>query len=369
MEVVMKHASFFFFVCVLFALSVEKILAGTETCPTTNSHTNTQYINSTLTLKILLVEFSDVPHRTSPSAYTKSDFENLLVSSGSYVSPVSNSPDGDLVYGSLQDYYQKMSSGNLTITGFVVNTVNNNIPNWVLLAHTKSYYHSFHYYNSPIFTDAINAAKAQGLSVDWVDNIVIIYAGTTYYKNTTLGDYGGLNPMASGTQYIMGERHADPGVYPETEIANAKFSRIGPHCHEFGHIIGITHTTGSRADIMDAGRRNGPDNRGAAPAPLNPIARWTKGWVNLTPISGDTQWDAYYSLTAPQVFLINSNANGDYFIIENRRFDQTMVIGTTTVPDYNNAAWMPIAWTQNATSTSIQEGILVWRVLGGGPSD
>ena len=31
------------------------------------------------------------------------------------------------------------------------------------------------------------------------------------------------------------------------------------------------------------------------------------------------------------------NSNGDYFLIENRRFDQTMVIGTTVVPDYNNA--------------------------------
>lgn len=266
----MKHSVFFFLsIAMLFLFQIENVQAGIETCPTTYSN-STQYINSTFTLKILLVEFTDVTHRTSPSAYTKTDFENLLVSSGNYVSPTSYSPDGDAVYGSLRDYYQKMSSGNLTITGNVVNTTTGNIPNWVVLPHSKSYYHSYNYWNSPIFTDAMNAAIAQGLNVSWSDNIAIIYAGTTYYKNTD-NYYGGLNPMAGDTQYIMGERHADPGDPGGVEVATAKFSRIGVHCHEFAHIIGIGHSRGSRADIMEAGQRNGPDNRGAAPAPLNPI--------------------------------------------------------------------------------------------------
>jgi len=340
-------------------LCVRPAFGGTEDCPT-NSHTSTTYINSIVTLKILLVEFNDVRHRTSPSAYTVTDFENLLVSSGTYVTPTSYSPDGDAVYGSLRDYYEKMSNGNLTITGYVVNNVQGNIPVWVTLGHDKSYYHSFGYANSPIFTDVMDSAIAQGLGVSWSDNVAIIYAGTTYYL------FKGLNPMASGSLYIMGERHADPGDPPGVEVATARFSRIGVHCHEFGHILGIPHSTGSRADIMDAGRRNGG---GAAPAPLNPIARWTKGWLTPTLISSNDQRDAYYSLTAPQVFRINSNSSGDYFLIENRRFDQNMVIGATSVPDYNNTAWMPISWTQNNPSTSIQKGILVWRVLGGGPAE
>jgi hypothetical protein len=67
-----------------------------------------------------------------PFAYTKSDFENFLVSSGTYVTPNMYSPDGDAVYGSLRDYFQLMSSGNLTITGYVVNTIGaGDIPNWV----------------------------------------------------------------------------------------------------------------------------------------------------------------------------------------------------------------------------------------------
>jgi hypothetical protein len=127
--------------------------------------------------------------------------------------------------------------------------------------------------------------------------------------------------------------------------------------------LGIGHASGSRADLMQAGTRNGPNHRGAAPAPLNPAHRALKGWLSPIPITGQQQFDAYYSLTAPQVFRINSNSGSDYFLIENRRFNQTMVIGTTTVPDYNNAAFFPPAWPHG----SISQGIFVWRVIGGYP--
>lgn len=58
-----------------------------DTCLVTGASTSQEFINTTITLKILLVEFSDIRHRTSPSEYTKSDFENMLVSSEIYVSP------------------------------------------------------------------------------------------------------------------------------------------------------------------------------------------------------------------------------------------------------------------------------------------
>jgi hypothetical protein len=43
-----------------------------------------------------------------------------------------------------------------------------------------------------------------------------------------------------------------------------------------------------------------------------------------------------------------------------------MVIGTTTVPDYNT--FMPIAWSQNSTNQFFPEGILVWRITTAGPN-
>ena len=42
---------------------MDTALSSNETCPTTGTATTTQYINSTVTLKILLVEFSDVKQR------------------------------------------------------------------------------------------------------------------------------------------------------------------------------------------------------------------------------------------------------------------------------------------------------------------
>ncbi|MDI6804984.1 MAG: hypothetical protein QME58_14300 [Bacteroidota bacterium] len=328
----MRTKVFFYVWVILFVISIQatQVIAETDSCTTVCNSTTQQYINSTITLKILLVEFTDIRHQTSPSAYSKDDFENMLVTSGSYVYPIMLTPDGDQVYGSMRDYFQKMSSGNLTINGLVVNTTNGNTPNWVLLPHNKQEYQNYTY---DIFSDAINIATLQGLDVSnsATVKLSIIYAGNIYFN------FGGLNPRASGNSYIMSEREGRP--YTQENLGD-KFARIGVHCHEFAHLIGIGHSSGSRADLMEAGRRNG---NGAAPAPLNPGHRALKGWLTPTVITGQQQFDAYYSLTAPQVFRINSNYGNDYFLIENRRFNQTMVIGSTTVPDYNNSAFFPPA--------------------------
>jgi len=108
-----------------------------QLCTVAGGSTAAQYINSSVTLKILLVEFADVKHRTSPSPYKASDFANVLVSSGVYVSPDKYSPDGEAVYGSLNDYFNQMSNGNLNVTGFVINQVANDIPVWISLSQNK----------------------------------------------------------------------------------------------------------------------------------------------------------------------------------------------------------------------------------------
>jgi M6 family metalloprotease-like protein len=295
---------------------------------------------------------------TPENRILSTDFENLLVSSGVYVSSNMYNPDGEEVYGSLADYYWIMSDHNLIVSGFVVNTVGaGNIPNWIHLGHTKAEYASGAY---GIFSDAIDLARAHGLDVDGLGEfvkLVIIYAGNIHYGDA-------LNPQAVGTMYIMSERNGPANQ----ENGNDPFGRIGVHCHEFAHTLGIGHSSGSRSDLMQDGRRNGPvstGSNGSAPAPLNPQHRAQKGWISPIVISGQEQWDAHYSLTTPEVFRINSNTSGDYFLIENRRFDQYMVIGSTSVRDYNY--WMPICWTQNPTWQFYSQGIIVWRIIGGDP--
>jgi len=115
-------------ICLLLILpdvwAQEEALCPTEEFPNLEE----QFISANLTLKILLVECQDVSHRTSPSEYLVSDFENMLVSFGTYVSPISYTPDDDEVYGSLHDYFNKMSSGNVILDGYVVNRQRFGIP-------------------------------------------------------------------------------------------------------------------------------------------------------------------------------------------------------------------------------------------------
>ncbi|MBX2976283.1 MAG: T9SS type A sorting domain-containing protein [Ignavibacteriaceae bacterium] len=261
-----------------------------------------------------------------------------------------------------------MSSGNLTIEGNVINNIGkNNIPVWVEVPHTKGYYNELLFsYSSYFFSDAINAANSAGLNTSTSSSVklVIIYAGSTmtrYQPNPPYGPiYGALNPQASSNRYIMGERNGFP-FQTIQENPNDKFSRIGVHCHEFAHLLGIGHASGSRADVMDS-PRNGDY---AAPAPLNPLHRIQKGWITPTVITGQPEWNVHYSLTNPPVYRINSNSGNDYFVFENRRFNQNMIIGNSTLPDYNNSAFFPPAWPHG----TISQGIFVWRSIDGAISD
>ncbi len=330
-------------------------------CLVTGNSTTTQYINATVNLKILLVQFSDVQckvqGRNDIPKYSKSNYEEMFGSDGIYVSPVRYTPDGDYVYGSMNDYFRKMSSGNVIINATLLNNLDPDLgyPEWLTLSDTKSYYHSTSYYSQTLISDALTAASSAGINVGTLNTttkLVIIYAGNRY-------NGGGLNPYANyigGTTYIMSELENSP---MDQEHSGAKFARIGTHCHEFAHTLGIKHSSGSRADAMQSGNRNG---NWAAPAPLNPIARMLKGWLTPTTISGQQQYDLEYSLTAPQIFRINGNVSGEYFLMENRRFDQNMTIGTTSTADYNNSAFMPIAHSQNSTNVVFPKGVMVWRV-------
>jgi M6 family metalloprotease-like protein len=311
---------------------------------------------SEIHVKILLVEFSDVQCAKSDDGqtprYTARDFENLLGSEGTYASPRMFSPDGDEVHGSMNDYFRAMSGGKLRLRASVVNRLNpdGTTPTWLRLAETKAYYHGIPWFSCPFFKKAKQAATDSGLDVSTpVDvRLVIIYSGNLYHCG------GGLNPNAGERVYIMSELQ---GIPYGQEVAAATFSRIGTHCHEFAHTIGVGHTSGSRADLMESGTRNGSVT-GNAPAPLNPIARVGLGWATCVDVAAEDTGaiDLEYSLTSPTVYRWK-NSNGDEFYVENRRFDKTMRLGDTEVPDYSHAAFFPPAWPHGM----LRQGILVWR--------
>ncbi len=132
-------------------------LSNDDLCQVSGNSTSTQYINSTINLKILLVQFSDVKCKMlngNIPKYSQTNFEEMLGSDGIYVSPNRYTPDGDAVYGSMNDYFRKMSSGNVVINATLLNNLDDySKPAWITLPHTKMEYHS--YTNGyDVFTDA-----------------------------------------------------------------------------------------------------------------------------------------------------------------------------------------------------------------------
>ena len=99
----------------------------------------TSVLPSQIHIKILLVEFKDVHCAQEDDSrkprYTARDFEDLLGSDGKYVSPRMYSPDGDELFGSMNDYFTAMSGGRLRLTASVLNRLNRVgvTPQWIRL--------------------------------------------------------------------------------------------------------------------------------------------------------------------------------------------------------------------------------------------
>jgi|GEM_PF-2133319 len=154
----------------------------------------------TWTLKVILVEFQDIHGN---SYWERSDFSNMLFSTDYYFSPDVQSPpidalsDGDDVFGSLRDYYDAMSNGDLTVTGQILNDPlpGGDTPDWIRLSHDKIWYRNNSYTN--LYNEAVDSADARGYDVSTgsTTKLVILYAGNFYLSN--------LNPRNVGSGYIM----------------------------------------------------------------------------------------------------------------------------------------------------------------------
>ncbi|MEJ2627207.1 MAG: T9SS type A sorting domain-containing protein [bacterium] len=299
------------------------------------------------------MQFQDIEAH-SP-LYSISDFEEMFFSSGTYVSPNEYSPDGEDVFGSMRDYLSIMSDGEFTVTGYVLNDdQGDGTPEWLTLPQTKSYYDS--HSGSTFTTDVFNAASTAGLntSTNSTTKLAIIYAGQAYR-----GDNSGLWPRAfQYSGYYINSELFEEGAPFHSEHANAKFQEIGINVHEFLHLAGLPDLGANGFfDVMNAGSYCGPNSRGACPAPLNPEARYKKGWISFDTITTDVSFQADYYLRDPEVFKIaHSTDSGNYWLIETRDFTSTMTIGNTSTEDYN--AWIY----QTFYGSYPDKGVLIWRV-------
>jgi M6 family metalloprotease-like protein len=260
---------------------ISRLRGWYETKSLSKNFSKIQTTPSTVNLQIILVEFQDVKHRDS-AAYSAQNFTDLLLSSNTYNT---YSPDGEVVYGSMKDYYNDMSQGNFTLTGGISNQINNGIPVWITLDQNKSYYNAECYY---LYNDTKRLAKSQQ-NIDLVENVnnfvCIIYAGNMY-------DSHGLIPRAfNNTCYYMSERFKFPptGTPRNSEVSDAPFSHMGVHCHEFGHLLGLSDqydhiyrfgtwglmaNGGNKGYGYEEGNRIDNYKRGQNPAPITPVEKY-----------------------------------------------------------------------------------------------
>jgi M6 family metalloprotease-like protein len=175
----------------------------------------------TFKLAVLLVEFSDRKHNPK---YTSKDFERLMFSVGEY----DKSPDGRTTYGSLRDYYKEISVGTFDVQGKVLD--------WVCAPETWAYYDAQDMGGGApgtrtIFQDALKGARDKfgASALDAFDGVVFLYAGE---RESLRGSQ--LWPHRASVQ--VGGRDLP---YYIIEEGGERFTSIGVHCHEFGHMLGL----------------------------------------------------------------------------------------------------------------------------------
>ncbi|MBM3494445.1 MAG: M6 family metalloprotease domain-containing protein [Armatimonadetes bacterium] len=283
-------------------------------------------------LAAIPVEFADV--RMNP-AIPGEAWSEALFSKGTYAGK--SNPTGQAVHGSMNDYYQEVSCGALSVQGKVFAPVALTQPRASYGQGTGARA------KTPFLTEALDAlTKREGqAALDEFDGIMFIYAGSR--PATTRG--GLFWPHRSSVTYAGKRRPYF--IVPE---GGQRMSNISVMVHEFGHMLGLPdlyarpENPGSEgAGMWCAMSQQAGDGR---PQHMSAWCKERMGWLKpvvldpavpqkllLSPIAGSAT-ECYKVMVRPD--------GSEYFLLENRKktgFD----------------AVLPA------------EGLLIWRVVGSRP--
>lgn len=309
---------------------------------------------------VILIDFPDrIASRTDPAhpndplyisnapsnsswaiRYSMNDYVKLFFSENVYNT---TSPDGTSVYGSFNDYYKKVSYGNVYIYGAILNQVDaNGKPIW----HRTSYSITT-ITRSQLISEAISKATAAGFNVSSYNAICVVFAGQWG------GSTGNSNlwPSQSGNNWIMGERNsAWDGDYG--------FASVGVHVHEFAHYLGLgdyrpgsqscspNYGNGTGGYLLMAYGNYGADiNHHSRPVLMSAYEKIALGY--LTPEVISTNKTNYI---LPNIEDYNSawkivlaSSPSEYFLVENRQpigFDGGIPNGGLLITHYaSNGSW------------------------------
>ncbi len=373
-------------------------------------------LNTSLTTGLLLVQFSDwqtnldargsvgyvgdgYPDEPVYNKYRYINYWNFLFSSNQYTGTAHpdyydyynypmyyNNGNHLTVYGSLHDYYEAVSYGNLNIvpgttrsgqSGIVNKSDENGVITWVTLNHTKAYYLATYGQSASAVTaiasDGISMAQQLyqsgqlDVNINSFQRLVIMFAGAHLYGVSTIGTYN------NGNNYwvIDAEKYGD-----DSNPITCTFRYLEVIAHEFGHTLGFPDLHGYFEDTYGVGHyslmgMNDPLIRMSPPV-LDPYDQLQKGWIgyimvnspNYNPLPNQylPPVEETYNGGSPFVAVIpisgtpgqNGNwSQGEYFIVENRKvenFDRFLNVGNGAF----QGGFLIWHW---STSTTLQNGI------------
>lgn len=278
-----------------------------------------QQLSGTFKILALLVDFPDKPAAT-PASF----FDNLLFGTS---------------FGTLRNYYQTVSYGNLTFT-------TENMPSstgWLRLPQNLSYYvgvydglGSYPQNSQKMVEDAVRLAdprvdfsKYDNDGDGYVDGLIVIHAGCG-------AEIGCLNAIWSHQWSTYTPLSVDGKIVfpystePEYWYAPNDMT-VGVYAHEVGHLFGLPDLYDTdysskgvgEWSLMAYGSWNGSKNMGESPAWPDAWSRLRLGWSNADNVVskrlGATFAAAEISPTVIRLFPYNNPNSKEYFLIENRQ--------------------------------------------------
>jgi M6 family metalloprotease-like protein len=277
-------------------------------------------ISGTRKFLCILIGFTD-----KAFTKTKADYENLLNQPG-------YATDG--ATGSVYDFYKENSYNQLNLSFTVAGPY--------VASHNMSYYGANNNQGIDVNPEALitEAVKLADPTVDFtefdndkdgmVDGIYVIYAGygeDSGASSNTIWAHTSSIP----TLTLDGTTISDYACSSELRgTSGTGISRIGPICHELGHILGAIdfydtnyNTNGlydgtGNWDIMANGAWN---NNGVTPAHHNPYTKiFVYGWAssktftsgaNITLLDAEQNNNSFY--------VVNTATSNEFFLFENRQ--------------------------------------------------
>jgi M6 family metalloprotease-like protein len=281
-------------------------------------------------LAVVCVEYPDVQHNAK---VTPKDWEKALFSRKSY----KTSPTGGTAYGSLNDYYQEQSFGQLRVEGKVFD--------WVKVGKKRTDYAqgTGTGNKSALLTEALDKLLARDGkdALKGFDGIFFLYAGGRVQTTR-----GGLYWPHKANFSHQGKRWPY-FICPE---GGSRMNNISVACHEFGHMLGLP-------DLYARPENPGSEGVGTWCAMSNQVGNgrpqhfcaWSKeqlGWLKpavINPMVKQKLILRPVEDSPRECVKVLVRADGsEYFLLENRRkqgFDQSLPA----------------------------EGLLIWRVVNNRP--